>query len=109
MPYGIPDTPFYRKMIMKDNMIAIDPDSINCGLTNRERPMPVERYCPEKGCPGGDGCTNTHRIAGQPCVFEYVAAEGKSEYQWMGEGPPPRYWFAPDGTKVYRSYSDYVG
>jgi len=36
MPYGIPDTPFYRKMIMKDNMIdrvaqaifAKDPESL---------------------------------------------------------------------------------
>lgn len=28
-------------------------------------------------------------------------------YQWKGEGPPPAHWYAPDGTKVYRSYEDY--
>lgn len=28
-------------------------------------------------------------------------------YQWRGEDPSPSYWYAPDGTKVYRSYEDY--
>ena len=28
-------------------------------------------------------------------------------YQWKGEGAPPAHWYAPDGTKVYRSYEDY--
>jgi len=29
------------------------------------------------------------------------------EYRWLGEGPPPVKWCAPDGTIVYRSYADY--
>jgi hypothetical protein len=28
-------------------------------------------------------------------------------YQYKGDGPPPAYWYAPDGTKVFRSYADY--
>lgn len=28
--------------------------------------------------------------------------------RWKGSGPMPRYWYAEDGTKVYRSYADYV-
>lgn len=72
--------------------------------------MPIERYCTEKGCPGGDGCTNKWRQPGRPCTMEYVAApEGSPEarFNWLGEGPPPSRWVASDGTHVYRSYSDY--
>lgn len=68
----------------------------------------IERYCTKKGCPGGDGCKNFFRSP-EGCAFEYVAAENKPEYRWTGEAPPPRSWQAPDGTIVYRSYSDYVG
>lgn len=68
--------------------------------------MAVERYCTEKGCPGGDGCTNMFRSP-DGCAFEYVAANSKPEYRWPGDGAPPRRWFAADGTMVYRSYADY--
>lgn len=27
--------------------------------------------------------------------------------RWKSEGPPPKFWYAEDGTKVYRSYKDY--
>jgi hypothetical protein len=30
-----------------------------------------------------------------------------SDYEWKGDGPKPASWYAPDGTKVYRSYEDY--
>lgn len=69
----------------------------------------IERYCTEKGCPGGDGCTNKYRRAGESCTMEYVAAHPDSpnaRFNWMGEGPPPRRWNV-GGTIVYRSYSDY--
>ena len=69
--------------------------------------MPIERYCIEQGCPGGDGCTNKHRMPGKPCVMEYVAADCQPGYRWLGEGPPPRRWVALDGTHVYRSFADY--
>ena len=65
----------------------------------------IERYCPEKGCSGGDGCINKPD-AGQPCLFEYVAAALEPPFRWQGEGPPPRKWMA-NGTLVYRSYADY--
>jgi len=32
MPYGIPDTPFYRKMIMKDNMIERVARALHCSV-----------------------------------------------------------------------------
>lgn len=67
--------------------------------------MTIERYCTKEGCPGGEGCINSYRTPGQPCTMEYVASGGK--YDWKGEGPPPSRWTAPDGTVVYRSYSDY--
>lgn len=69
--------------------------------------MPIERYCAEKGCPGGEGCTNKWRQPDQPCTMEYVANPGRPEYNWLGEGPPPPRWVAADGTHVYRSFSDY--
>ncbi len=69
--------------------------------------MPIERYCTKPGCPGGDGCTNTYRKLGDSCTMEYVASDYKPEYNWRGEGPPPRRWTALDGTIIYRSYSDY--
>lgn len=69
--------------------------------------MPVERFCKKDGCPGGDGCINVWRTPGQPCTMEYVADPNRSQYNWRGEGPPPPRWTAPDGTIVYRSYSDY--
>lgn len=68
--------------------------------------MPIERYCTNPGCPGGNGCTNEYRTKGQSCTMEYVAEPG-SPYNWNGDGPPPNRWTAPDGTVVYRSYSDY--
>ena len=34
--------------------------------------------------------------------------ERPDHLSWKGEGPEPASWFAPDGTKVYRSYADYV-
>lgn len=68
--------------------------------------MPIERYCTQKGCPGGDGCTNEHRKEGLPCTMEYVAANMEPEFRWKGDDPPPRRWIA-GGTLVYRSYSDY--
>ena len=68
--------------------------------------MAVERYCTKTGCPGGAGCTNTYRKAGDTCTREYVAADYEPKFRWTGEGPPPRRWMA-NGTMVYRSYSDY--
>lgn len=69
--------------------------------------MPVDRYCTNPGCPGGDGCTNKWCRAGESCTMEYVASQDNPQYNWNGEGPPPRRWTARDGTIVYRSYSDY--
>lgn len=69
--------------------------------------MPVERYCTNPGCPGGDGCTNKYRRAGEDCTMEYVASKDNPKYNWKGEGNPPARWVASDGTIVYRSYSDY--
>jgi hypothetical protein len=69
--------------------------------------MPVDRYCTKDGCPGGDGCTNKWRTPGKSCTMEYVAADYEEKFRWKGEGSPPRRWTAPDGTIVYRSYSDY--
>lgn len=67
---------------------------------------PIERYCTNPGCPGGDGCTNKYRRPGSSCTMEYVAADYAPEFRWRGEGPPPRRWMA-GGTLVYRSYFDY--
>jgi hypothetical protein len=39
--------------------------------------------------------------------MEYVASKERPQYNWHGEGNPPRRWKAPDGTLVYRSFSDY--
>lgn len=69
--------------------------------------MPVERYCTNPGCPGGDGCTNKFRDRHRACTMEYVASSYRPEYTWKGEGPPPSRWRAADGTVVYRSFSDY--
>jgi hypothetical protein len=69
--------------------------------------MPIERYCTNPGCPGGAGCTNEYRRKDEPCTMEYVADPTKPEYNWQGDGPPPRRWRAKNGTIVYRSYSDY--
>lgn len=66
----------------------------------------IERYCIEKGCPGGDGCLNSYRKAEDSCPFEYVA-QGR-ETDWQGDGPPPRRWTSPSGVMVYRTYADYV-
>ena len=71
--------------------------------------MAIERYCTEKGCPGGDGCTNKFRRAGEPCTMEYVAApldSPQAQFNWLGEEPPPARWWV-NGTLVYRSFSDY--
>lgn len=67
---------------------------------------PIERYCTNPGCPGGDGCTNQYRTPGQPCTDEYVAANCRPEFRWKGEGPPPARWMVGN-TMVYRSFSDY--
>jgi hypothetical protein len=69
----------------------------------------IERYCTYEGCPGGGGCINILRDPnrGRECVYEYVADKIRPEYNWMGEGPPPRRWTAPDGTIVYRCFADY--
>lgn len=69
--------------------------------------MPIERYCTNDGCPGAEGCTNAWRDVSRPCVYEYVAADSRPEYRWLGEDPPPRRWRAADGTIVYRSLADY--
>lgn len=68
--------------------------------------MPIERYCTNKGCPGGDGCTNEYRKKGEPCTMEYVASALPENFRWKGDDPPPHRWMA-DGTIVYRSFSDY--
>jgi hypothetical protein len=71
--------------------------------------MPIERYCTNTGCPGGDGCMSEYRDPSRQCVYEYVAAPKDSpeaKYNWMGEGPPPSRWVALDGTNVYRSFAD---
>ncbi len=62
--------------------------------------MSVDRYCTLK-C---DGCK--HRSADGSCVYEYDANRYESQFRWKGEGDPPRSWMA-NGTKVYRSFSDY--
>lgn len=31
----------------------------------------------------------------------------RTQYKWPYDSPEPAYWFAPDGTKVYRSYNEY--
>lgn len=66
----------------------------------------IERYCPEKGCPGGAGCINARWKDGDTCLHEYVAAALPEHLRWKGEGPPPRRWSAGGGI-VYRSYADY--
>lgn len=67
--------------------------------------MAVEWYCALGiGCAEPKACK--HRHSDGSCAYEYVAKPG-SEYNWTGEGPPPRRWTAPNGTLVYRSYSDY--
>jgi hypothetical protein len=38
---------------------------------------------------------------------EVLRLRGKV-YKWIGDGPEPAKWTAPDGTIVYRSYEDYV-
>lgn len=68
--------------------------------------MPIERYCIEPNCKGGEACINKWRIPSQPCSQEYVAADYVLEHRWQGEEPPPAYWWV-NGTKVYRTYSDY--
>lgn len=68
--------------------------------------MAIERYCTEKSCPGGDGCINKYKRAGEPCTMEYVASKQRPELNWTGEDPPPASWWV-NGTKVYRSYADY--
>lgn len=71
--------------------------------------MPIERYCTEKNCLGGDGCTNFWRRPDSQCPFEYVAAPAGSpnaKYNWLGDDPPPARWVAADGTHVYRSFAD---
>jgi len=42
-------------------------------------------------------------------VFTYRPENYKPEHRWTGEGDPPAFWMAADGTQVYRSYADYVG
>lgn len=72
--------------------------------------MPIERYCINTGCKGGADCTNEYRNPSRQCVYEYVAAPPGSpdaKYNWLGDGPPPRRWVAPDGTHVYRTFADY--
>jgi hypothetical protein len=69
--------------------------------------VPIERYCKEPDCPGGNGCTNKWRRVGEPCTMEYVASKDIPQYNWLGDGPPPHRWVAADGTHVYRSFSDY--
>lgn len=69
--------------------------------------MPIDRYCTNQGCPGGDGCTNSHRTKGESCTMEYIADPNDPTYNWHGDEPPPRRWRAKDGTIVYRSFSDY--
>lgn len=72
--------------------------------------MPIERYCTQEGCPGGDGCISAYRQPSKKCVMEYVAAAAgtpEARFNWLGEGPPPRRWVALDGTHVYRSFADY--
>jgi hypothetical protein len=68
--------------------------------------MAIERYCTEKGCPGGDGCTNMWRRPDIPCPFEYVASAMAPQFRWLGDEPPPASWWV-DGTKVYRSLADF--
>lgn len=71
--------------------------------------MAIQRWCTKVGCAGGDGCTNEYRKPGEDCTMEYVAApedSPKARFNWLGDDPPPRRWWA-DGTLVYRSYADY--
>ncbi len=37
-----------------------------------------------------------------------LPAQPPAKYVWMGEGPEPPSWTAPDGTLVYRDYESYV-
>lgn len=36
-----------------------------------------------------------------------VTDERPDKHRWQGPGPEPAWWYADDGTKVYRSYEDY--
>lgn len=43
------------------------------------------------------------------CVFRYDEEGINDEYKWTGNSwPPLDCWIAGDGTKVYRSYAEYV-
>jgi hypothetical protein len=42
-----------------------------------------------------------------PDLSSYRPEDYEPQYRWQGEGPPPRRWWAADGTLVYRSYADY--
>lgn len=44
---------------------------------------------------------------GVPDLSAYRPEDYEPQYQWQGEGPPPRRWWASDGTLVYRSWADY--
>lgn len=67
--------------------------------------MPCEWYCTE-GCANKEACKYPKPPRKEGCVFAYDAANSEPQFRWMGEGPPPKRWWA-NGTLVYRSYSDY--
>jgi hypothetical protein len=52
--------------------------------------MPIERYCTNTGCPGGDGCMSEYRDPSRQCVYEYVAAPKDS----------PEAKYNPEGVKL---------
>jgi hypothetical protein len=40
-------------------------------------------------------------------ALEPLRAVDPNKYRWKGEGPEPEWWFASDGTKVYRDLEAY--
>lgn len=69
--------------------------------------MWTEPYCVKEDCAGGADCKQL-RVRDGSCAFEYDPARYKEAHRWTGDGPPPNRWMAPDGTLVYRCYSDYL-
>lgn len=48
-----------------------------------------------------------HRNGHGKCCYEYSPADCPPSHRWKGEGDPPARWRIPNGTIVYRTFSDF--
>jgi len=47
------------------------------------------------------------KVSKEEIILSYTNKVNEGYYDYKGDGPTPPYWYAPDGTKVYRDYEAY--